>query len=289
MKKEDKNRDIQNNWSDFEKLNSKLEISWDESKEDIWAKMAQKKETPKAEVKTIHFWQQPVFRYAVAAVLVLFVAVGAIARFYSSTYETRHGEHLVVSLPDGSSVTLNAESSVVFHPYWWSFSRSLEFEGEGFFEVEKGSNFSVSSSNGTTTVMGTSFNIFARDEDYRVACVAGKVKVEDAEGANEVFLTPNEKAELKDGQLLKSEINTDNEIAWINNKFVFSSTPIREVFDEIERQYGVVIKSDESLDKEFGGGFSREDSLEDVLDRVCSSFSLKFTEESTGVFYITEQ
>ena len=83
---------------------------------------------------------------------------------------------MVVTLPDNSIVTLRGGSELSYAPYWWFADRSLQFEGEAFFDVEKGSSFTVQSDNGVTQVLGTSFSIYANDENYEVFCKTGKVK-----------------------------------------------------------------------------------------------------------------
>jgi len=59
-------------------------------------------------------------------------------RFYTQTITVPKGHHLVAQLPDGSTVDLNADTKLSYHPYWWRFARTVNFEGEGFFKVKKG-------------------------------------------------------------------------------------------------------------------------------------------------------
>ncbi len=46
---------------------------------------------------------------------------------------------------------------------------------EGFFKVQKGNKFIVHTPAGDVEVMGTSFNVFAREEASKVSCVTGKL------------------------------------------------------------------------------------------------------------------
>ena len=105
------------------------------------------------------------------------------------------------------------------------------------YEVITGNNFAVTSTLGTTQVLGTSFNIFSREEVYRVTCVTGKVRVSSSPD-NKVILLPNHQAEiLANGQILvNKQADVTTEISWKNNIFLFTATPIRQVFREIERQ-----------------------------------------------------
>ena len=118
----------------------------------------------------------PNWAYAVAAMFV--IAIG-ITFFLDSTskFETSHGEQMVVTLPDGSIVKLNALSSVAFEEDNWDNDRQLNLKGEAFFEVAKGKKFEVQTTNGIITVLGTKFNVKTTGKFFEVQCQEGKVSV----------------------------------------------------------------------------------------------------------------
>jgi transmembrane sensor len=211
-------------------------------------------------------------------------------RFYTNTVECPAGQHLAYVLPDGSSVQLNAESTLKYHPLWWSFSRSLKFEGEAFFEVTKGSKFEVFSDMGTTAVLGTSFNIFSREDEYKVTCFTGKVKVSSPVTSEQVIITPDYKAEIsKNGSITVSkEQKPSSDISWINNMFNFNAQPLSIVFKEIERQYNIQIQSNIALDYYYTGYFSKDKPVEEVLALVCKPFGLTFVRLSDNSYKIIQ-
>ena len=164
---------------DFEKLTNnffgKAEIPFEKSKEDIWNKLESKLDLEYVpETKRVISYRMT---FAIAATVLLLVAVFSVFRFYTTTIESPAGLHLTAMLPDGSSVEMNAESTISYKPLWWRFSRTVKFEGEGFFEVEKGEKFTVTSNLAKTVVLGTSFNINTRNDQYAVICYTGKVKI----------------------------------------------------------------------------------------------------------------
>lgn len=272
-------------WEKVQKLNSKLTVEWGESKEDIWAKMEAQlpNATPAGKVIVM---KRPIFQCAVAAVLLVLLGSTAFMRFYTEWSLVPAGEHRIVELPDHSKIQLNAGSEISYHPYWWAFSREVKFEGEAYFEVEKGSRFQVESENGTTTVLGTSFNIYARDINYRVTCLTGKVKVANADQSSKVLLLPNEKAELVSNELKKQAVEAGQDISWTSNRFTFTNRPLQEVFEEIERQYDVTIDLPGNLSFSYSGNFDKNIDVKQVLGYVCRPFNLNFSEEKTGVFRI---
>ena len=86
--------------------------------------------------------------------------------FYSvkpATYNTTIGESIQFSLPDESSVWLNAKSEIS-HNKDWENTRDIKLNGEAYFEVAKGKKFTVETPQGTVTVLGTKFNVKQRDQ-----------------------------------------------------------------------------------------------------------------------------
>ncbi|MGQ7870574.1 FecR family protein [Sunxiuqinia sp. sy24] len=280
--------------ADLDRLNNRLEIPYSRSKTDVWAAMETQLETV-PQVKPIRLYSRPAFRLAMAASILLVVGLVGLMRFYTLDVISNPGQQLVVDLPDGSAVHLSAVSEVSYHPYWWRFSRELSFSGEAFFEVEKGSRFSVKSEKASTIVLGTSFNIFARDQSYRVACQTGKVKVVGQADGSVVILTANEKAELKAGNgfEIQRQINFKSEAAWINDEFNFRGKPLKEVLEEVERQYGVHIQGKDLLnhgtyDASISGHMVRSElNAEAILEMICTIYNLKFEKVNPNEYRIS--
>lgn len=260
-------------------------ISWKKNKDDIWASMEQKMETSK-KIKTIPFHRR--LLYPIAAVLILCIGVIALMRLYTKTIETDMGEHMTVTLPDGSAVDLNAASTISWHPYWWKIERNVCFNGEGFFMVKKGSAFTVTSTLGETTVLGTSFNVFARNQQYRVTCLTGKVKVLAQITNQQIIVNPGEKATLENNGtlIISANVNTQNITGWRNHMFTFTATDLSEVLEEISRQYNSIIHYKNNDTHVYTGNFSRSMDLENVLNLVCRPFDLNFAKEVDGSYII---
>lgn len=274
--------------NDFEKdLFGKGKINWAKSKADVWNELQTKMEHKPARVVS---FRNNMIQWAAAAVVFVMIGVGGVISSYQKTIECLPGEHLVAELPDGSTVDLNAASRLVYYPLKWKWERKLKFEGEGFFNVQKGSTFTVNSANGITQVLGTSFNIYAREENYRVTCLTGKVQVT-APNDEKVVLLPQNHVELEEGKLVVTKMfEPEKAISWKQNYFFFAGRPLLEVIDEIERQYAVTIKLDPLLNnRNFGSNFSKQHSVEDVLDFVCKPMNLKFEKQANNVYIVTDE
>jgi transmembrane sensor len=122
---------------------------------------------------------------AVAAALVL--GVGAASAWYFTThdpnaYRSAIGYTKVVSLADGSTVTLNTNSAI--HVALMATERRVDLvRGEAFFEVAKDPKrpFVVSTANKRIVAVGTKFSVFRGDLDTRVVVTEGQVKVEEVQ------------------------------------------------------------------------------------------------------------
>jgi transmembrane sensor len=274
-----------------EKFFASTKINWSRSKDEVWMELEKKIEAKsKVEVKSaVRIIGQVWIRVAVAAVLVLLVGISALITLYTKTIVVPVGMHSEVYLPDKSLVKLNAQSTLNYKPLTWRFSRTLKFEGEAYFEIEKGKQMEVISTRGKTVVLGTTFNIYSRSDHYQVTCFSGRVKVKERAGIQEVILNSDQQTALDtDGILtVESGIDTEQTLSWLNNRFSFTSVPLGNVFEEIGRQYGVLIEIPKNLDNTYTGTFMKDSSVENVLNLVCRPFDLKTIRKSENEYVIT--
>jgi ferric-dicitrate binding protein FerR (iron transport regulator) len=258
------------------------------SKEQVWAELELMMEKPIKEEAVIRSFN--IRKWSIAASIALLVSFSVLAflKFYSKNIDCLPGEQRMAYLPDGSTVQLNAKSSISFHPLWWKMNREVKLEGEGFFQVKKGEKFTVVSEKGTTSVMGTSFNIFARDEDYEVTCLTGKVRVLSLVSKDEVIIIPNQMVAINKAGKLNANLNVNAKLAvdWTKGKFIFTQTPLHKVLSEIARRYGVEIKNTENLDQLYTGNFTKQKEIEIILDLVCKPFDIEYKKLPSGEFVI---
>jgi ferric-dicitrate binding protein FerR (iron transport regulator) len=115
---------------------------------------------------------------SIAAAILILTGLWQIILFSGTTrISSERGSHVSYILSDGSEIRLNSDSKISFSNKKFVASRQLSLNGEAFFEVKKAGPFTVKSPNGTVTVLGTSFNVFSRDNEFKVACLTGEVRV----------------------------------------------------------------------------------------------------------------
>ncbi len=268
-----------------------VDLPFEKSKDEVWDLLAKKIQTPPHKIEKVisMAW----YKVAAAAILFLFLGAGIFARFYTTTIATNNAEQLTHQLPDGSSIQLNAASSISYPPYWWAINRVVNFEGEAFFKVAKGSNFTVHSSKGTTQVLGTSFNISTRNNRYQVFCVTGKVRVSNNTTQEAVLLNPNMYAAINEQAAIAINPTkpAEESLAWTKHQFNFVAQPLTEVLKEIERQYDInidlAVKDAHSL--LYTAYFDKPTNPSQTLNLVCQSFNFKLVEQNISTFRIVQK
>ncbi len=195
---------------------------------------------------------------------------------------TKAGEQREVKLPDGSTAMLNALSSLDFSPKKWVDDRYVLLEGEAYFKAKKGKTFTVRTEQGTVAVVGTVFNVYARGEELEVKCAEGRVQVINPEGTERVLLKKGEQVTV-----LRGRMQDRHGLAfypnWFKGESAFRSAPLERVFEEMERQYGVLVLADSLGERTFSGKFVHKD-LKKALKMVCDPMKLKYDVRGDTVF-----
>lgn len=158
-----------------------------------------------------------------------------------------HGTGYTFSLPDGSSVILNAGSRLRFPVSFAEGERKVFLNGEAYFDVVRDEEhpFLVEFPEGTVRVLGTEFNVNAyQGHPASAVLVSGKVEV--VAGEEKAVLQPGQRCEVQPDGLAVSEADLMTELAWKNGEFVFKGASWKQVMDELARWYDADIRYNES-------------------------------------------
>ncbi|HMF72741.1 MAG TPA: FecR domain-containing protein, partial [Flavitalea sp.] len=190
------------------------------------------------------------------------------ANGFNTIHTPRGGQYQVV-LPDGSSVWLNAASSLKFPTVFSGNERKVELTGEAYFEVAKNKvkPFIVASGNQTLEVLGTHFNVNAYQDDgkIRTTLLEGSIKVSHTQTNAFSLLVPGQQAELRK-EIKVTKVDVKQSIAWKNGYFVFASENIQTLMQKIARWYDVDVEYEGRVTTEgFVGSISRFEDVSEVL------------------------
>ncbi len=207
---------------------------------------------------------------------------------------TRKGPRLL-TLPDSSRVQISANSTLRFPKVFAPGKREVYLIGECFFEVTRRPEqpFLVHTDDLVTRVLGTSFRVKAYEDerDVSVDVRTGKVAVyvreyEDAHDAEKVVtLTPNQKVVYEVlRERLRKEI-TDNPVPLKQAATLqFDETPIADIFQAIEQEYGIPIQ----FDRTRLGQCTLTTSIEGLplfgqLELICKAVGATFVQQDGGI------
>lgn len=235
----------------------------------------------KTKIRTLNF---KAF-YRVAAILVVMLTSGYFLFFNNvKSFETQIAQTKTVTLPDNSEVILNAASKLTFNEKKWADKRALTLEGEAYFKVQKGQTFSVNTTSGVVTVLGTQFNVKERKNYFEVNCYEGLVSVT---YNNETIKLPRGKTfRVINGIIENVEGFNAQNPSWIQQESSFSKIPLNQVIAELERQYDIKIKvKGVDTSKLFTGSFTHTDK-EIALQAVTIPLKLSYKiQGKTIIFY----
>lgn len=196
----------------------------------------------------------PKFIFSTAASVLLLIG----AFFFlnrNTNHTTTYGEQLTITLPDGSEVILNANSTLNYKTKNWATNRVLELNGEAYFKVKKGSDFVVETNHGTVSVLGTQFNVNTKDATFEIKCFKGKVNVKTS-NHNRILTQGKAFRQLKD--TTPEDFNTQEVYpSWTQGESTFNNAPLSQVIVALEHQYNVKIDAVNIDDtQKFTGSFT---------------------------------
>jgi transmembrane sensor len=207
--------------------------------------------------KVIQFNFKKLYKYA-AAIVLLFTTSYFLLFNNNATFKTALAQTKSFNLPDNSEVVLNANSEISYFKKEWKKKRSLTLKGEAYFKVQKGKKFTVQTTIGKVTVLGTQFNVKQREGYFEVKTYEGLVRV----------IYKDTVVQLPKGSLfkvVKGVVNTTNafdiyEKSWLQKESNFKSTSLDFVLAEIENQFDYKIETTNiDLDVLYTGGFTHTD------------------------------
>lgn len=261
---------------------------------------AVQKITVKKKVRTLDVRRRRLLRFTgIAAALLLVLGLSTWLWFDQSRetiISTAFAEQQEVTLPDGSLVILNANSSLRYPKNWDEIAdREVWLEGEAFFKVSKKpqtqQKFRVLTDDLEVQVLGTVFNVNSRQTQTSVFLEEGKI-------ALTLKHSPDETTMMEPGELLTYSADKGAIVAhskhttaalhtsWKDGVLTFENTPLSEILQKVEEIYGIHFraKSTADLDRKITTGLPMEE-LDMVIPMLEQALDLKM-QKMDGQFVI---
>ncbi|WPP50504.1 FecR family protein [Catalinimonas niigatensis] len=236
--------------------------------------------------------------YSVAASVSLLILAIAAWWIFSASYQmdiqTAYGETKFLTLPDGSEVTLNANSRLRYDVRTLAGAeRTVKLGGEAFFhivqrkdQISRHSFSVITPEGGTVEVLGTAFNVQSRRNITQVVLQSGKVQFKTEKEAT--TLEPGEMVEYSSATKRVHKKNVQAEIysAWKDKKLYFDETPLTSLAVTLEDTYGLkTIFKDEMLKEEKISGAITATNLNTLLQAVERLLSISISRQQDTLYF----
>jgi transmembrane sensor len=251
---------------------------------------------PNTVVRPLPVYRRSVFGWRIAAsVTGLLLVMGGSLWYLLGSHQQRvhtaYGENRSVTLPDGSTVLLNGNSTLTFNDDWdEDQNREVWLDGEAYFKVTKKQRtagrstqpikFVTHTPTLDITVLGTQFNVNTRRGSTAVMLVEGKVQL-NKPGQTQT----NRIIDMKPGQFASAQPNIDKvalrtekpqlHTSWTTHAFVFENTPLGDITQQLRDTYGIDISIEDAelANRRFTGNMANQDT-ETLLTALAITFDL---------------
>lgn len=267
---------------------------------EAWERFKNSPVFPAARPRLRRGWLIPMgsFVYRAVAIVVLLSFGGASAWWYMTGRSSGNDHEALLSLqtdsgiltdtlPDGSWVTLNKHSSLIYPRQFKGKTRTVHLDGEGFFHIahRDRESFLVSLNGVTIRDLGTSFNVKTKDGQTEVIVETGEVEV--TSGSNSTRAGPGEKVIVSAAHTIPNKtISSDALYQYYRTKtFVCRSTHLQELVAVLNEAYDahIVIEGNSAGSLPLTAVY-RNESLEHILDLVTKSLGLSWYKKGQEIF-----
>ena len=225
------------------------------------------------------------------------------------TLSTPVGGQFQVTLPDGSKVWLNAETTLKYPSRFTTGERKVEIHGEAYFEVAKDEKkpFRVVLTDSTDIlVLGTHFNVmsYGNEKVKEITLLEGSVKVS-TQASNkqqsvvikpgqQVVFTHDSRLTTHDSSLtihylpftIHDNIDSEEITGWKDGWFVFHDAPIESVMRQVERWYDAKIVYKGEIKELFNATILRKEPLSKLLHLLEANGYVHFKTENKTIYVL---
>lgn len=237
------------------------------------------------------------------AVSLLLLLAGA---YSYHTYETRQqtvqwqtvyvpaGNRTRLQLPDGTDVWLNANTSMRYPTRFAEGSRTVELDGEAYFEVAKGEDpFRVETPQYRVEVLGTTFDVEAYSSHgrFQTTLYEGRVKLSALARPDEapVYLSPGQTAQQTGKGLRVLPTGQPEGYRWKEGLICIEGQTFPEIMQLFEKFFDVriIIQNQQVNGLSYRGKLRISDGVGHALRVLQNDFPFSFRREEEGkIIYI---
>jgi ferric-dicitrate binding protein FerR (iron transport regulator) len=204
------------------------------------------------------------------------------------------GQRVNLTLADGTNVWLNALTTLTYSNDFGRKDRTLQLDGEAYFEVAKDGNkpFIIKTGIGEIEAKGTSFNVqaYASDAGFETTLMTGSVDVRlTGKDTSAVTLVPGQKAMKEAGKLQVETVDDFARYRWREGLICFNKSTFVEIMHDFEKYYDVKVEviNRNVMKNKYTGKFRYTDGIEYALQVLKKSISFKYRrDDEKQIIYI---
>lgn len=278
-------------------VDKELQKQWSESEDEsldqktgkrIWKHVERRTGLTKTHTIPLKVWQ-------IAATVAILVATAGFWMFSrqeknqpQNFIEITAQDNKLYQLPDSSKVWMQPGSSIRFAENF-NADRTVQLKGNSLFEVYKreGSTFKVYIDNDFIEVKGTCFLVKQLNpESCKITLFNGNIDFNIESNGNKISLKPLHELEYnpKSGE---SRLNRIENVKWENGRYDFTEINLKHLIYIINQMYDTHITISKNVNQNgaFTGSIRYNESLEDVIDKICFSLNLRYKKDKEIIIY----
>lgn len=182
------------------------------------------------------------------------------------------GQRAQLLLSDGTTVWLNAQSTLTYPARFSGNKREVMIEGEAYFDVSKSnkSPFVVHTQDVCIQVFGTEFNVYSYPETgyIQTDLINGEVRVYRENFTTQgITLKPNERLTVTPGKMLLSAIKNTNYYLWKEGIYAFDNEKLIDIINKLQLYYDVkiIVEDPDIFEVRYTGKFRQRDGIDEIL------------------------
>lgn len=205
------------------------------------------------------------------------------------------GQRACLTMHDGTTVWLNARSTLIYPSHFVGKERRVTVLGEAFFDVVKNPEkpFIVSIKDVEVEVKGTKFNVCSYPEiDYvETSLIEGTVNIKAPKVyPSYVTLEPDQKARIENGKMKVVPIDHHAHFLWKDGIYSFDNESFHNIIHKLELYYDVkiIVRDPAILNFTYTGKFRQRDGIDEILRIIQKIQKFKVSKnEDRSVFTLS--
>lgn len=230
----------------------------------------------------------------IASVILITLGISTIQKDYQSsttpvamqTITVPAGQYIQLGLPDGTAVWLNARTTLRYPVNFNTTQRTVELDGEAYFEVAKkeDSPFVVSTEKHEIEVLGTKFNVESYKEkgNFITTLMEGKVRINSTEAPTaSLVMNPDSKVVYENGKLIVHHVDDYTYYRWREGLICFTTASFSSIMNTFEKIYGIQINilNNQVSKYHYTGKFRQTDGVDYALRVLQRDISFKYIKD----------